>query len=564
MSDSGVPEPRGEDAAILLVDDREENLDVLEATLQVLGQPIVRARSGQEALRHLLDRDFAVILLDVRMPEMDGYETASYIRARARSSHTPIIFLTAYDVTRERLQEAYSAGAVDVIFKPIVPEILRSKVAVFVDLARKTELVKKQLEALRRGEEKFRALAETANDAIVSADSAGAIIYFNRAAERIFGYPAAEVVGRPLKTLMPERFQAAHDAGFRRHVRTGEARLMGRTVELFGRRRDGEEFPLEISLATWSAGGRTFYTGILRDVSERKRAEQERERMNAQLLQGQKLQALGQLAAGVAHEINNPTCYILSNLGTLQEYFRDLERYLRAAEEALGRLGEGPEAVQARAGLKKLKAELKVDQLLEDYGPSVGDCRHGAERIRDIVKTLREFSHPDELEFVPSDLKAVLESAVRLCWNELKYKVRLETDFGELPPLRCNPQQIEQVVVNLLVNAAHAIAEKGTVRMTTRREGDAAVIRIQDSGHGIAPEHLSKLFEPFFTTKPVGQGTGLGLYVVHRIITGHGGRIEVASEPERGTEFVIRLPVAGPPPSAREAAGELRPKAGVP
>ncbi|HEX7901724.1 MAG TPA: PAS domain S-box protein, partial [Planctomycetota bacterium] len=412
-------EPREGEAAILLVDDRDENLDVLEATLQVLGQPLIRAKSGQEALKQLLERDFAVILLDVRMPDMDGYETASFIRARARSRHTPIIFLTAYDVTRERLQEAYAAGAVDVIFKPIVPEILRSKVAVFVDLTRKTELVKRQLEALRRGEEKFRALAETANDAIVSADESGAIIYFNRAAERIFGYPAADVVGRPLTTIMPERFHAAHEAGFRRHVRTGESRLIGRTLELYGRRKTGEEFPMEISLASWTAGERSFYTGILRDVSERKRAEQDRDRMNAQLLQGQKLQALGQLAAGVAHEINNPTCYILSNLGTLQEYFRDLERYVRAAEEAVDRLGTTPEGADARAKLKKTKADLKVDQLLEDYGPSVGDCRHGAERIRDIVKTLREFSHPDDLEFVEADLKTVLESAVRLCWNEL-------------------------------------------------------------------------------------------------------------------------------------------------
>jgi two-component system NtrC family sensor kinase len=533
---------REDDAAILLVAPHEEDLDVLEAALQALGQTIVRARSGAEALERLAERDFAVVLLDARMPEMREFELASKIRGRLRARHTPLIFMSPRGVPIDEVRDAYAAGAVDVVFKPIVPEILRSKAAVFVDLARKTVLVKKQLEALRRGEDRFRALAETANDAIVSADEGGAIIYFNRAAERIFGLPSSDVLGRPLTILMPERFHEPYLSEFRRTVRSGDSRLLGRMLELTGKRRDGQEFPLELSLATWTAEGKTYYTGILRDVSERKRAEQERERVNQQLLHGQKLQALGQLAAGVAHEINNPTSYILSNLGTLQEYFQDLERYVKAMEEVVGKLPESPE----RARLKRLRGELKIDSLLEDYGPSVGDCRHGAERIRDIVKTLREFSHPDDLEIVDADLKAILESSVRLCWNELKYKVRLETEIEEMPPLRCNPRQMEQVFINLLVNAAQAIPEKGTIWLSARRDGEAAVIRIRDSGSGIPAPHLSRLFEPFFTTKPVGKGTGLGLYVVHRIVTGHGGRVDVASEPGKGTEFVIRLAFAGP------------------
>lgn len=537
-----INERREDDAAILLVAPHEEDLDVLEATLQALGQSIVRARSGGEALERLSERDFAVVLLDDRMPEMRGFELASLIRGRLRARHTPLIFVSLRGVSIEEVRDAYSAGAVDVVFKPIVPEILRSKVAVFVDLARKTSLVKKQLEALRRGEDRFRALAETANDAIVSADESGAIIYFNRAAERIFGLPSGDVLGRPLTILLPERYHEPHLSAFRRTVRSGDARLLGRTLELTGKRRDGQEFPLELSLAMWTAEGKTFYTGILRDISERKRAELERERVNQQLLHGQKLQALGQLAAGVAHEINNPTSYILSNLGTLQEYFQDLERYVKALEDVASKLPDGPERARAR----RLRSELKIDSLLEDYGASVGDCRHGAERIRDIVKTLREFSHPDELEIVEADLKSILESSVRLCWNELKYKVRLETEFEEMPPLRCNPRQMEQVFINLLVNAAQAIPEKGTIWLSARREGEAAVTRVRDSGGGIPAAHLPRLFEPFFTTKPVGKGTGLGLYVVHRIVTGHGGRVEVSSEPGKGTEFVIRLPLTGP------------------
>ncbi len=528
----------GEAASILLVDDRKENLDVLELILQELGRPIVRAGSGPDALRKLLERDFAVVLLDVRMPEMDGYETAALIRGRQRSRHTPIIFLTAFDTDREELRRAYSIGAADFIFKPIVPEILRSKVSVFVDLKEKTDLVQRQLEELRRGEERFRALAETANDAIVSADGAGNIIYTNRAAERIFGYASGDLAGQPLTRLMPERYRNAHEEGLARYLRGGGARLLGGTVELAGRRRDGTEFPMEISLATWKAGQEHFFTGILRDVSERKRAEQERERMNAQLLQGQKLQALGQLAAGVAHEINNPTSYILSNFGTLEEYVGDLERYLGAVEGAL--------SDEARQKLRALRDELKIEALLADARSALVDSRHGAERIRDIVRTLREYTHPDERDFAPVDLQAVVESAARLCGSELKHRIQLKLEFEALPPVLGHVQQLEQVFVNLLVNASHAIEGKGQVDIVARREGDHAVVRLRDSGSGISPAHLPKLFEPFFTTKPVGQGTGLGLYLVHRIVTGHGGRIDVTSHPDQGTEFTVRLPVQGP------------------
>jgi PAS domain S-box-containing protein len=535
------------------VDDRAENLRVLEMILDGLeGVELVRATSGEEALQRILEREFAVVLLDARMPGMDGFETAATIRRGERSKDLPIIFVTALDLTPEQVSRAYSVGAVDFIFKPMVPEILRTKVRVFVELMRKTNLVRRQVEELRRAEERFRAVAETATDAIISGDRRGVIIYFNRAAEQIFGYAAAEVLGKPLTTLMPGRYHGAHREGLERYLATGQARAIGRTLELSGLRKDGSEFPVELSLAAWKEGEETFFTAILRDIRERKRAEQERERMNAQLLQGQKLQAIGQLAAGIAHEINNPAGYILSNLGTMAEYFADLDRYLRAAEEGLRAVRTGEDAARLQRTLESLRADLDLEDLLRDLPSAIADCRHGAEKIRDIVKSLREFTHPDDGERSPADLNGLVENAIRLCWNELKYKVELKKRLADLPPVVCQPRQIEQVVVNLLVNAGQAIGDsKGEIFVSTGRDGDLALLRIRDTGCGIAPEHLDRLFEPFFTTKPVGKGTGLGLYLVRKIVKGHGGAVDVCSQAGAGTEFTVRLPFE----AARNPAG---------
>jgi len=540
-----VEQAAGIKPAVLLVDDREESLLALEAILGSLGVELVKATSGQEALKHLLEREFAVVLLDARMPGMDGFETARVMRGRERSRHIPIIFVTGFDPSSEHLARAYSSGAVDFIFKPIVPEILRSKVSVFVELMKKTELVRLQVEELKRAEERFRAVAETANDAIVSGDSAGNIIHFNKAAERIFGYAPSEVLGKPLTLLMPGRFHDGHREGLRRFLATGAGRIVGKTLELSGLRKDGSEFPTELSLAAWKAGNQYFFTAMLRDISDRKRAEQEREAMNAQLLQGQKLQAIGQLAAGIAHEINNPTGYILSNLGTVSEYFAELTRFIRTVEEGLPGVRAASEAAALLEKLRALKEAIDLDVLLKDLPAALLDCRHGAEKIRDIVKSLREFSHPDRDRPVPADLNEMVESAIRLCWNELKYKVELKKDLGELPPVVCHPQQMEQVFVNLLVNAGQAIPDKGQIAVSTRRKGDEAQVRIRDTGCGIPPENLNRLFEPFFTTKPVGKGTGLGLYLVRKIVKGHGGEVDVRSEAGAGTEFTVRLPLRG-------------------
>jgi signal transduction histidine kinase len=271
-------------------------------------------------------------------------------------------------------------------------------------------------------------------------------------------------------------------------------------------------------------------TAELRDeMVKRELAQEERDRMAAELLQGQKLQAIGQLSAGIAHEINNPLSYILSNLRCLGEYLEELAPFL-----GIPPAGEKP---GRRSDLSEIRG---------DFRTALQESLEGAEKIRRIVRSLREFSHLDEHEIKSVDLKECIENALRLCANEITHKARVVREMGDLPPVRCYPQQIEQVLVNLIMNAVQAIPDWGEISVGTRQENGLAVIRVRDTGSGITPENLKKLFEPFFTTKPVGIGTGLGLHVAYKIAKAHGGRIDVTSKVGEGSEFSVILPVAGP------------------
>jgi two-component system NtrC family sensor kinase len=282
---------------------------------------------------------------------------------------------------------------------------------------------------------------------------------------------------------------------------------------------------------------------LRQELEERKRLEGERNRLFSQLLRGQKLQAIGQLAAGVAHEINNPVGWILTNLGAIEKYFKTLSELLENTTE----VARGDEAREERvARIHQLREAVEAPFLLADFASALSDSKDGAVRIRDIVANLKSFAHPDRKEPEEADLIAILEGAIKLSAGEVKYKAEVVREFSPVPPLRCRPGELQQVFINLLVNAAQAIPERGRITVSVTQVGDEEVVRIRDTGAGIAPDHRKHLFEPFFTTKPVGKGTGLGLHVAYKIVRAHGGRIEVDSEPGRGTVMTVRLPLPRP------------------
>lgn len=292
-----------------------------------------------------------------------------------------------------------------------------------------------------------------------------------------------------------------------------------------------------------------FYDGVLTDITERKNQQlalaetlSQQKKLNKrleeahnQLLQSEKMASIGQLAAGVAHELNNPIGFVHSNLGTLDGYVHDLMAIISAYE--------GLSSTQAES-MQRIMEERDFSFIKDDIFSLLDESKDGLGRVRKIVQDLKSFSRVGEQEWKEADLHQGINSTLNIVWNELKYKVKVVKDYGDIPYVFCLVSQLNQVFMNLLVNAGHAIETEGTITIRTRRHGeDGVCIEISDTGKGIAPEHINRIFEPFFTTKPVGKGTGLGLSLSYSIIERHQGHIEVDSQLGAGSTFRILIPI---------------------
>jgi len=281
-------------------------------------------------------------------------------------------------------------------------------------------------------------------------------------------------------------------------------------------------------------------TELLKMNEKLQQAYAELQQTQAQIFQQEKMASIGQLAAGVAHEINNPMGFISSNLTTMGKYMEKINAFEAALIGAVQNKGD----VETVATLNELRKKMKIEFILEDIKNLLDESRDGAERVRRIVQDLKSFSHVDEAECKPVGINECLDTTLNMLRNEIKYVADVELEYDpDLPMLLCFPQQINQVFMNILVNAAHAIEGHGTIKIKTVHESDDIVVRISDTGKGIAPENLTRIFEPFFTTKEVGKGTGLGLSISYDIIKKHGGVMNVESEVGAGTTFIIRFPL---------------------
>jgi two-component system NtrC family sensor kinase len=258
---------------------------------------------------------------------------------------------------------------------------------------------------------------------------------------------------------------------------------------------------------------------------------------NDRLLQAEKLASIGQLAAGVAHEINNPIGFVNCNLGTLQTYVTTLFGVIDGFEQAASAVP----AVAAR--MADLHQTAELDFIRDDVVGLMSESRDGLQRVKDIVQALKDFSHADNGDTAFADLHRGLDSTLHIVGSEIKNKADVVKEYGDLPPVECIASQLNQVFMNLLVNAAHAIAARGVISIRTGRAGAWVWIEIGDTGAGMGAETIQRIFEPFYTTKPIGIGTGLGLSVSYGIVKRHGGRIEVHSELGKGSRFTVHLPI---------------------
>jgi two-component system, NtrC family, sensor kinase len=426
------------------------------------------------------------------------------------------------------------------------------------------------LEAYERNRALLRAIIDNSPAVITVKDLEGRYLLVNRRCEERHRMNADAMIGKTDHEIFPADLA---DRLRRVDLRVIEARAPLQEEELMPLS-DGMHTVLSVKAPLYDDKGVLYAVcGVQTDITERKQVERELQHyrkhlevlvadrtadlqrannglkfMNLrlqqaqmQLVQSEKMASIGVLAAGVAHEINNPVSFVTANLGTLRQYAADLLKLVAAYERSDDVLAAA--APQQWAAIQRGKVAIGLSALRDDVDALGDETSDGLARVTKIVRDLRDFAHAGDHEWQLADLHAGLDSTLNIARHELKHKVDVVREYGELPQVECLPSQMNQVFMNLFINAAHAVFERGELRIRTGLEGAGAWIEVTDTGCGIAQENLQRIFEPFFTTKPVGQGTGLGLALAYTIVQKHKGRLEVTSSVGRGSTFRIWLPL---------------------
>jgi PAS domain S-box-containing protein len=568
---------------ILIAEDDGTSLKLLNNILVKDGHRVLTATTGQHAWDIFQRETILMVITDWLLPEMSGLALCRNIRSSQKEHYTYIIVATGRNEKGD-LVEVLKHGADDYILKPIHVEELRAKVKVGERISKLEKKHKDLAQCLIESRNKLRIVLDSLPEEIVTIDTNACIVSANTAFLKGKGTSFSQIAGAPCFDNRHWRMPAVNIANVQGHAldifHSGAPRFVYETIAEPGRQKRHLEFHL---LPVRDDSGTVHQVAIVsKDITddllkseqikslnrELQKAVEEVQEKNAelvgtlsrlketqsQILQSEKMASIGQLAAGVAHEINNPVGFVSSNLKTLTDYQQNIGQILSEYRQFIDTVsgpddsGMDREALEAlNARIQEKASELDIAYILEDIPGLIHESREGLDRIKKIVMDLKNFSHPGEDVLKLADINQNLESTLNIVWNELKYKATVTKDYGELPQVKCYPQQLNQVFMNLLVNAAQAIEKQGEIHIITCAAGGDVEIIVSDTGQGIDEKNLGRIFDPFFTTKEVGKGTGLGLNVTYNIIKKHHGAIDVRSEVGKGTTFTIRIPAGGPP-----------------
>jgi two-component system NtrC family sensor kinase len=527
---------------LLLVEDNPADARVVERHLKDAGLTNVMSdwvQTAADAAERLQRVEYDLVLLDLGLPDAQGLQALRALRSVA--DLTPIIVLTGSDDYKQGLI-AVREGAQDYLEKRRVNAGMLSRIVSYS--VERNNFHRDLVRATRRYQDLFNnvpvALFTAGPDGVLKTANAACVKLLSCA-----GIPLEQV---NFLDLLAETGKRAHFLDLMTRQRMVEG------WETVLQDCKGEKLNVLIHTAPLYGSSQAFagFEGCIADISMLKQTLEERDRLEDNLRQAQKLEAIGQLAAGIAHEINTPTQYVGDNLRFLKESFGELDSLLTKLVEVGG------------APASALLAEADFDYLKEEIPRALNQSLEGVDRVAKIVRAMKEFSHPAR-EKTATDLNRAIQSTITVASNEWKYVAEVEMDLdSELPTVHCSPAEFNQVVLNMVVNAAHAIADvvgdggngKGKIRVKTRPDGEWAVVEISDTGAGMPAHIQQRIFEPFFTTKEVGKGTGQGLAIAHNVIVDkHNGTIKVVSAPGKGTTFIIRLPIGGAKTEADAAAG---------
>ncbi|MCB1050216.1 MAG: response regulator [Acidobacteria bacterium] len=519
----------------LIIEDNDDDLALLLRALRQGGfEPNHQLVRKSSELAQALEKSWDIVLSDYRLPHLSGVEALKQVKER--QPELPFIMVSG-TIGEDIAVEMMRAGANDYVMKGQLgrlPEAIRRE-------KREAQLREEQQrteQALRHSEERFRMVTELANDAILGIDPGGRVIMWNQSASRIFGYAQKDILGQPLQLLIPEKLRPVYQQAFKVALEQSHPPPHGLTLQFTGLHRDGHTFPVEVWVTHWTNELGTHYTGIVRDIQDRKSAELERARLLEQLRQAQKMEAIGRLAGGVAHDFNNMLSVILG--------YADL-------------------------------AKTHTEPSSPIWSP-LEEIAKAAKRSESLTRQLLAFARKQAISPKPLDLNDVVRSNQPMLSRLIGENVRIELALDPaLWKVKIDPQQFENVLVNLGVNARDAILNVGTItiktfnvlpgsswHLTYPRLGSETYVGLSfcDTGNGMSEETLQHIFEPFFTTKDSSKGTGLGLATIYGIVKQNQGFIQVQSQVGQGTDFHIFFPRYHGPVEEAVPFAETQPRRG--